>query len=207
MLAPSGAEESAGGFGYPAPGSYRLDHIFRAPQGIVLEGSRFPHLLSSYTKGAITLLSFFYTSCVDPQGCPLAWEAFEEVRAAAIARSDLRGRLRLVFLSLDPARDKPGTLAAFSRAYESGSDSARWHFLTTYSDFFLRPLLHNFGEEIALDRAASAAGAPVFNHLLKVFLIDHEGDVREIYSNQSLDVSAILGDIETLLMEAGMRKD
>jgi protein SCO1/2 len=34
-----------------------------------------------------------------------------------------------------------------------------------------------------------------------VFLIDKEGWVREIYSNQSLDSAAILGDIETLALE------
>jgi protein SCO1/2 len=34
-----------------------------------------------------------------------------------------------------------------------------------------------------------------------VFLIDKEGWVREIYSNQSLDPAAILGDIETLVLE------
>jgi hypothetical protein len=37
---------------------------------------------------------------------------------------------------------------------------------------------------------------------LKVFLIDQRGWVREIYSNQSLDPAAILGDIKTLAIEA-----
>jgi hypothetical protein len=41
------------------------------------------------------------------------------------------------------------------------------------------------------------------NHLLKVFLIDKQRWVREIYSNQSLDPAAILGDIETLSLGAG----
>ncbi len=202
MLSPLRAEDGAG-FAYPAPGTYRLDHIFHAPQGIVLEGDRFPRLLSRYATGSITLLSFFYTSCADPQGCPLAWEAFENLRARLKERADLQGQVRLVFISLDPARDTPSMLQAFSRAYEAEAAVPPWHFLTTYSDFFLRPLLRGFGEEIAIDRDASSAGRPVFNHLLKVFLIDRAGDVREIYSNQSLDVAAILGDIETLAMEAG----
>jgi hypothetical protein len=32
-------------------------------------------------------------------------------------------------------------------------------------------------------------------------LIDNQGFVREIYSNQSLDPAMILGDIKTLLLE------
>lgn len=193
--------------GLPAPGTYKLDHIQRAPQGIVLEDDRLPRLLSNYVTGSITLLSFFYTSCADPQGCPLAWDAFEKLRAAVIARPELHGRVRLVFISLDPARDTPAMLRDFARAYEADSAIAPWHFLTTYSDFFLKPMLRNFGEEIAIDSSPSTEGGPVFNHMLKVFLIDREGYVREIYSNQSLDVAAILGDIETLLMEVGERAD
>ena len=41
--------------------------------------------------------------------------------------------------------------------------------------------------------------------ILKVFLIDKDGWVREIYSNQSLDPAAILGDIETLALEEANR--
>ncbi len=61
------------------------------------------------------------------------------------------------------------------------------------------------GEEISIDREASGSGRLVLNHLLKVFLIDSRGWVREIYSNQSLDPEAILGDIKTLSMEAAQR--
>ena len=58
------------------------------------------------------------------------------------------------------------------------------------------------GEEISIDREASGTDRLVLNHLLKVFLIDQRGWVREIYSNQSLDPAAILGDIKTLAIEA-----
>ncbi|MGH6840945.1 MAG: hypothetical protein ACREDV_02470, partial [Methylocella sp.] len=76
-----------------------------------------------------------------------------------------------------------------------------WHFLTTYSNLFLKPVLRDMGEEISIDREASNGGGLVINHLPKVFLIDTQGFVREIYSNQSLDPAMILGDIKTLLIE------
>ncbi len=39
------------------------------------------------------------------------------------------------------------------------------------------------------------------NHTLRVFLIDREGKVRNIYSSGTLDVHLVLGDVRTLLME------
>ncbi|MGQ0445858.1 MAG: SCO family protein [Beijerinckiaceae bacterium] len=196
---PLDAKESAGL--PPPPGSYTLDHIQRVPAGIVLEGTKFPRALSRYTTGAITLFAFFYSYCADPNGCPLAWAAFEKMREEIIARSELHGRVRLVFMSLDPAHDTPGMLSGFARRFEASAAIVPWHFLTTYSNLFLKPVLRDMGEEIFVDRAASGAGGLVINHLPKVFLIDKLGFVREIYSNQSLDPAMILGDIKTLLLE------
>jgi cytochrome oxidase Cu insertion factor (SCO1/SenC/PrrC family) len=201
--APLGAREPAGL--PPAPGSYTLNHIQRVPQAIVLEGTRFPRLLSRYTTRAATLLAFFYSYCADPTGCPLAWDAFEKVREEILARPELQGKVRLVFMSLDPAHDTPDVLKGFARRYEATDSIVPWHFLTTYSVFFLRPLARDMGEEISIDREAQAAGRVVINHLLKVFLIDKEGWVREIYSNQSLDPVIVLGDIETLLLDEESR--
>ena len=195
---PQGAEAAAGLL--PPPGSYPLDHIQRVPQAIVLEGTRFPRALSHYTKGAITLLGFFYSNCADPNGCPLAWSAFEKLREDIIAHPALKAQVRLVFLSLDPKHDTPGLLSSFAQHYDAGTKTVPWHFLTTYSYFFLNPLLRDMGEEVSAS-FESQGGAVVLNHLLKVFLIDKEGWVREIYSNQSLDPVTILGDIETLAIE------
>jgi cytochrome oxidase Cu insertion factor (SCO1/SenC/PrrC family) len=185
----------------PPPGSYKLDHIQRVPQAIVLEGARVPRLLSRYTQGAVTLLAFFYSYCTDPNGCPLAWEAFEKVRGEIIAEPQLQGKVRLVFLSLDPAHDTPEMLKQFARRYEAAAPVVPWHFLTAYSHFFIKPLLRDMGEEVMADRDAEARGSVVLYHLLKVFLIDKEGWVREIYSSQSLDPAMILNDIKTLLAE------
>ncbi|HET6378189.1 MAG TPA: SCO family protein [Methylocella sp.] len=182
----------------PAPGTYRLDRIQRVPQAIVLEGSLIPRLLSHYIGGKITLFGFFYSYCADPEGCPLAWDAFEKVRAEIMADAKLHGRIRLVFMSLDPAHDSPDAMKGFAQRYEAGGRAVPWHFLTTYSGFFLKPLLRGMGEEVS---ARPGEDGVVLNHMLKVFLIDKEGWVREIYSSQTLDPVLVLGDIRTLLLE------
>lgn len=202
IASPAPAAETGAGAALPAPGSYRLDHIQRVPFGIVLEGNRLPRTLSRYTSGKITLLSFFYSYCADPNGCPVVWGAFTQVRDAILARPELQGRVRLVFLSLDPLRDTPDMLKNFARRYQEAAAIVPWYFLTSYSYLFLNPVLRDMGEEISVDREASGKDGRVLNHLLKVFLIDDQGWVREIYSNQSLDPEAILGDIKTLLLEA-----
>ncbi len=202
MASPDVAAEPGAGLALPAPGSYTLDHIQQVPFGIVLDGNRFPRMLSRYTSGKITLLSFFYSICADPRGCPLAWDAFEQVRKAILTHPELYGRVRLVFLSLDPEHDTPVMLKTFTRSYEASAAIVPWYFLTTYSYLFLNPVIRNMGEEISIDREASSTDRLVLNHLLKVFLIDYRGWVREIYSNQSLDPAAILGDIKTLAIEA-----
>jgi hypothetical protein len=80
----------------------------------------------------------------------------------------------------------------------------RWYFLTTRSAVELMPLVEGFGQDVryAVDRST---GQPVreLSHVLKVFLIDRIGDVREIYTSTFLHPQAIIGDIKTLLMEAG----
>ncbi|HXW71341.1 MAG TPA: SCO family protein [Methylocella sp.] len=184
----------------PSPGTYALDHIQKVPFGIVLEGNHFPRLLSHYTLGKITLFSFFYTTCADPTGCPLTWSVFEDVRERVLADPTLHGQVRLVFFSLDPAHDTPAMLSILAANYKRDAANVPWYFLTTYSYRFLTPLLREMGEDISVDRDASTSGRPAFYHLLKAFLIDRQGWVREIYSNQSLEPAAIIGDIKTLLL-------
>jgi len=40
------------------------------------------------------------------------------------------------------------------------------------------------------------------NHTLRVFLIDRNGKIRNIYSSGTLDVRLVLADVRTLLMES-----
>ena len=65
----------------PAPGSYRLPRIAGAPNSDVLDiagrSARFHGLL----RGRISVVSFMYSYCRDPQGCPRAWAVLDAVHA------------------------------------------------------------------------------------------------------------------------------
>ncbi len=112
-----------------------------------------------------------------------------------------------VTLSFDPARDTPAVMRRYggSRVSDEG-DGVRWYFLTTRSARELMPLVEGFGQDIqvTLDRSNGTPRREL-SHVLKVFLIDRAGFVREIYTSTFLHPRTVLNDIETLLMEEDVR--
>ncbi len=184
----------------PAPGSYALPVIQDGADGWVLERNWLPRRLAAYTHGAITLLSFVYTYCSDPIGCPLAYATFDAVKRQVIANPTLRGRVRLVSLSFDPGNDTPDAMQAYGGA-NARDDRVPWFFLTTYSTAFLAPILDGFGQDVEVERDADGKPTRMRAHMLKVFLLDARGRVREIYSAAFLQPQVIVNDIKTLALE------
>jgi cytochrome oxidase Cu insertion factor (SCO1/SenC/PrrC family) len=83
----------------------------------------------------------------------------------------------------------------------------RWHFLTSRSGAELAPLLDGFGQDVSVaDEQPPGQRVPVLSHMLKVYLLDDKGSVREIYSTSFLHPAILLGDIRTLLLEQRGRK-
>jgi cytochrome oxidase Cu insertion factor (SCO1/SenC/PrrC family) len=187
----------------PAPGTYTLHRIMAAPDGEVLGVDGRPQRLSRFTRKRITLLGFIYTTCVDPEGCPLAYRVFDALKQSIGARPALRDQTQLVTLSFDPARDTPAVMQRYagSRVKEDES-GVRWYFLTTRSARELMPLVEGFGQDVRWT-ADRSSGQPrrELSHVLKVFLIDRAGFVREIYSSTFLHPQTVLNDIETLRLE------
>src|SRR5262249_24482485 len=160
-----------------------------------------------FTHERIPLLGFIYTTCVDPDGCPLAYRVFDALGRAIVAVPALRDRVRFVTLSVDPARDSPtlmGRYAGSRLRHEAGG--LPWYFLTTRSAAELMPLVGGFGQAIrySVDRSSGLPRREL-SHVLKVFLIDCAGFVREIYSSNFLHPRIVLNDIETLQQEAAGR--
>ncbi|HEX9202452.1 MAG TPA: SCO family protein [Vicinamibacteria bacterium] len=189
-------------FVLPPPGTYELHRIMRAPDGPVLTVDGRLEKLSRFTRDRITLLGFIYTSCPDPQGCPLAYRVFDRIKEEIRGTPALKDEVQLVTLSFDPARDTPSVMKRYAGRQLEDEGGLRWFFLTTPSVRELMPLVEGFGQDVqyAVDRST---GRPVrqLSHVLKVFLIDRSGYVREIYTSTFLHPRAIIGDVKTLLME------
>lgn len=183
----------------PAPGTYALQRIQRVPEAQLLDADDRPMALSVATRGAITALAFFYARCVDPAGCPVAWSAFEALQREAANDPLLRGRLRLVFVSLDPTHDTPTVMCLLQRS-ENSESLPPWRFLTSRSQTDLAPLLANMGQDIAFETDATGKLTGVVNHMLKAFLIDPDGWAREIYTTAFLSPENLINDARTLAM-------
>lgn len=190
----------------PAAGTYQLHRIMPAPDGPVLNVDGRIDKLSRFTRAKVSLVGFIYTTCSDPEGCPLAYQVFDALSAEIQADRRLHDRVRLVTLSFDPARDTPSVMLRYAGSRVRASPGLEWYFLTTRSVHALLPLVEGFGQDVryAVDKS-SGKTVRELSHVLKVFLIDRAGDIREIYTSTFLHPQTVMNDIKTLLMEEGVR--
>jgi hypothetical protein len=84
---------------------------------------------------------------------------------------------------------------------QGGSD---WLFLTTENRDQLAPLLNSYGQQV--DRAKPGSATGPYNHPLRVYLIDGQKRIRNIYGYGLLDPRLVMTDVRTLLMEAAQLK-
>jgi protein SCO1 len=187
-------------FTAPPAGSYALPPIQKAGNGWVFEKNWWPRRLSHFMTGKITLLSFVYTYCSDPEGCPLTYAAMLDVKRRVVADAALRDRVRFVSLSFDPTNDTPQAMQSYGGEH-ARDRSLPWHFLTTYSPDYLAPILEQFGQDIEIEADATGKPTRAITHMVKVFLIDGSGLVREIYSTAFLQPEVMYNDIKTLSFE------
>jgi cytochrome c peroxidase len=183
----------------PAPGSYSLPVLARAGNGRVVDADGRELPLDQLLGDKITALSFIYTHCDDINGCPLATFVFSTVQNRIAAADELRAAVKLISLSFDPANDTPAVMAAYGNNFIR--DGFDWRFLTTRSERELAPILAAYNQFVRQD--VDAQGRPVgsFSHLLRVFLIDKQKRIRNIYSMSFLHPDTMVNDIRTLLLE------
>lgn len=184
----------------PAPGSYRLQKIQRVTDAILLDSSGHPVRLSAFTHGKITLLTFFYTYCVDPLGCPFAHTTLAGLRDRVRSDRALAQRVRFVSVSLDPTHDTPEVIAAYGKEFTI-DPRFDWRFLTTRRVPDLLPVLDDFGQDVSVEMDENGHATRTLHHMLKMFLIDARGEVREIYTLSFLQPQVIFNDIKTLALE------
>ena len=184
----------------PAPGSYTLPVIKPAADGALLDSDGKPINLRDLTHGRITVLSFIYTRCAAAKACPYATGVLNQLHLLSVDDKTLAKNMRLVSMSFDPDYDTPQRLAAYSENVREKKSGCEWRFATAKSRAELESILGAYGQ--AVDKRPNAADpqGPLY-HILRVFLIDREGRIRNIYSSGTLDPRLVLADVKTLLLE------
>jgi cytochrome oxidase Cu insertion factor (SCO1/SenC/PrrC family) len=190
-------------FDAPRPGSYRLPVVKPAVDGALLDSVGAPRRLRDVLAGKIVVLSFIFTRCSDANGCPLATAVLHQLHAATADDAELARHLKLLTLSFDPGHDTPGTMARYARVAATRERRSAWEFLTTPSERELAPILAGYGQLVQRPAGPPPPGATAVSptHLLRVYLIDRQQRIRNIYGLDFLDPRLLVADVRTLLLE------
>jgi len=184
----------------PAPGSYHLPVIKLAGDGRVVGPDGKDASLHDLLRGRISLMSFIYTRCGDPRACPRATGTLYQLHRLSKEDPVLAENLRLVTFSFDPEHDTPEVMKIYGRGFQSEEPSADWFFLTTRQPADMKPILEAYGQEVDRKKNPKDPMGPLY-HNLRVFLIDRQGRIRNIYSYGMMDPRLLITDVRTLLME------
>lgn len=189
------------GFSAPEPGTYRLPPLEEAADGRILMMDGSPRALHDLLGDKVVLLSLMYASCSDVNGCPLATAVFHQIAGRTEKDPQLAQGLRLLSLSFDPVRDTPEMMRM--HAGHHAGHGIDWQFLTTAGRADLQPILDGFGQSLIPEFDENGDEVGEISHILRVYLIDPERRVRNIYSVSYLHADTLVADVKTLLLEAG----
>lgn len=148
-------------------------------------------------RGRAVALSFIFTNC--PDICPLI---ASQMRAAYdLLPETSRDRVGFLGVSVDPERDTPNALQAFSERYELDTVTG-WHALTG-SRPELESVWASYGiesTEIASEvdgHSNGAARVPQVRHTDAIYLIDPKGNQR-VFLRSNVDPDDLARDLKAL---------
>jgi cytochrome c peroxidase len=189
----------------PPAGTYALPPLGTAANGPVINDAGEQMALHDMFGDKLVLLGFIYTRCSDINGCPLASYVMKKVQDGVARHDDLRAQVRLISLSFDPLSDTPKALLDYAGHFRrQGFD---WQFLTTASESDLQPILQGYGQwrQKNYDENGDYTGS--MSHILRVYLVDRQGRIRNIYSTGFLDADTVINDLRTLKIEDDAQKN
>lgn len=184
----------------PAAGSYRLPPMGAAGDGAVIDSHGGVTTLHGLMGDKVVVLSFIYSSCSEVNGCPLATHVLARLQKRMLESPEEADGVRFISLSFDPRRDTPEVLRKYASRFVD--DAFDWRFLTTGAEADLAPILETYGQSIVRDPDAGDSEAGAISHVLRVYLVDRELRIRNVYSASYLHADSMLNDIRTLQAEA-----
>ena len=145
--------------------------------------------------GRVWVVDLIYTRC--PDTCPLQSAEMAGLQAEFVNEADIR----LVSITVDPARD---TLAVLSRyAKRFGADPKRWLFLTGEKEAMYRFVQEGLRLPV-MDPGSRARGAGgrgvTLLHSSRFVLVDREARIRGYYESSDMEsLRQLREDVKTLL--------
>ncbi len=180
----------------PAVGSYVLPSLGKAADGQVRDDQGKAHRLHELFDDRIVLMGFIYTQCPDMNGCPLASYVMKQVQERLLQEPTLGKKVRLISLSFDPQYDTPEVMQAYAHHFRRANSD--WRFVTTDSETELTPILSGYDQWRQKVYKDDGSYSGSMSHILRVYLIDQQKRIRNIYNAGFLHVDTVLNDIKTL---------
>jgi len=185
-------------FSIAEAGSYRLQNFGKAYDGAILDSSGKQTTLHHLYNDKVSILGFVYLNCGDINGCPLTTFVVSQLKSEIEKIEELSDNVRLISLSFDPERDTPKALSG--HGVHMGANNKLWSLVTTKSQEQLQPLLKDYNQAIQrMYKNGKETGE--ITHILRVYLIDKQKNIRNIYSTAFLHKDILLNDIKTILLE------
>jgi protein SCO1/2 len=171
-----------------APPAPTLQKYWQVPEFSFTERSGKPFSRSELAN-KVWIADFFYTECPGP--CPMLSSRLSALQGKLANRSDVR----LVSISLDPAKDTPAVLQQYANRFKAGPN---WYFLT--GDKAMTYSLVQTGFKLAV--AEEKNNPDPITHSTKLLLIDRQGWVRGFYEGVGADqTEQLVSDVDKLLNE------
>jgi protein SCO1 len=136
--------------------------------------------------GKTVLLNFMFTSC--PEVCPQQAQALARVRAAL--PEDVRARVWLLSISVDPETDSPERLKAFAAA--NAADLGGWSFVVATPE-----ATNELSRRLAMFDQRGEAPVPAA-HATGVYLFDSQGQMRQRYAGVPIDEQRLAREVPRL---------
>lgn len=166
-----------------------LSVIGKAPEFTLLDTSGKTVRLADY-HGQVVLLAFVFTSC--PGVCPMISRQMALLQGA-LKESHLFGRqTSMLSVTVDPETDTAPVLAKYASTF--GADPSGWKFLREAPQKIKVTLK-------AYDEWTKRLPKGDLDHPARVYLIDPQGDIREIYSLAFFNEKQAHLDILALMKE------
>ena len=157
------------------------------PDTKLVDENNAPRPLTSL-KGHRVALTFMYTTCPQPDFCPLMDRNFASVQNA-IKKTPALADVRLVSISFDPAHDTPTVLEAHANALQA--DPAVWHFVTASTDD-----IKEFAAKFGVIAEPSEESPAILTHNLSTAVIDADGRLVKIRPGNMWTPADLIADLK-----------
>lgn len=146
-------------------------------------------------KGKVWIVNFIYTNC--PDTCPIQSAQLRQIQEYFKKEKDLR----LVSITVDPARDTPEVLSEYANRFRA--DPNRWLFLTGEKETIYKFVREGFRlGAVEIPHEKRPESGATHTHSPRFVLVDREAQIRGYYvSTDAEAMKRLRRDLSILLRE------